>query len=64
MVDKCRVLFYWIWMKFNGGMSGGQMKVCDVFVYFQVLEWFEFKVYFLFLMFWVDYFGNVWCFFC
>ncbi|MEQ8705791.1 MAG: glycosyltransferase [Phaeodactylibacter sp.] len=55
-----RVLFHRSWAKYNGGTSGGQLKVRDAFEHFGSAEGFEPRVYFGPETVWYDNPGNVW----
>ncbi len=55
-----RVLFHRSWTKYNGGTSGGQLKVRDAFEHFASSPLFESKVYFGPETVWYDNPGNVW----
>jgi hypothetical protein len=57
---KRRVLFHRSWTIFNGGTSGGQIKVRDAFEHFKQSNIFEPKVYFGKNTQWFDNPGNVW----
>lgn len=57
---KRRVLFHRSWTIFNGGTSGGQIKVRDAFEHFRDSDLFEPKVYFGKETEWFDNPGNVW----
>ena len=57
---KRRVLFHRSWAKFNGGTSGGQLKVRDAFEHFKHSPVFEPRVYFGKETVWFDNPGNVW----
>lgn len=57
---KRRVLFHRSWAKFNGGTSGGQLKVRDAFEHFRLSPIFEPRVYFGEETVWFDNPGNVW----
>ncbi|MCB0568810.1 MAG: glycosyltransferase [Phaeodactylibacter sp.] len=57
---KRRVLFHRSWTKFNGGTSGGQLKVRDAFEHFRLSPVFEPRVYFGEETVWYDNPGNVW----
>ncbi|MCI4650964.1 hypothetical protein [Phaeodactylibacter sp.] len=55
-----RVLFHRSWTKYNGGTSGGQLKVRDAFEHFASSDQFEPQVYFGPETVWYDNPGNVW----
>lgn len=57
---KRRILFHRSWTIFNGGTSGGQIKVRDAFEHFKSSTEFEPKVYFGEETEWFDNPGNVW----
>lgn len=57
---KRRVLFYRSWTKFNGGTSGGQLKMRDAFEHFRHSDRFEPFVYFGEETVWHDQPGNHW----
>lgn len=57
---KRRVLFHRSWTKFNGGTSGGQLKVRDAFEHFRESAIFEPRVYFGPETVWFDNPGNLW----
>jgi hypothetical protein len=57
---KRRVLFHRSWTNFNGGTSGGQLKVRDAFEHFRHSELFEPRVYFGEETVWYDNPGNLW----
>lgn len=57
---KRRVLFHRSWTIFNGGTSGGQIKVRDAFEHVKHAEGFEPKVFFGKDTVWYDNPGNVW----
>lgn len=57
---KRRVLFHRSWTKYNGGTSGGQLKVRDAYEHFAASETFEPRVYFGPETIWYDNPGNVW----
>lgn len=58
--QKRRVLFHRSWTKFNGGTSGGQLKVRDAFEHFQHSDQFQPFVYFGEETIWFDNPGNLW----
>lgn len=60
MKTKKRVIFHRSWTKFNGGTSGGQLKVRDAFEHFRTSPHFEPKVYFGPETVWFDNPGNYW----
>ena len=60
MTTKRRVLFHRSWTKFNGGTSGGQLKVRDAFEHFKASDRFEPYVYFGEETVWFDNPGNYW----
>ena len=60
MNQKRRVLFHRSWTKFNGGTSGGQLKVRDAFEHFKASDLFEPFVYFGPETIWFDNPGNFW----
>lgn len=55
-----RVLFHRSWTKYNGGTSGGQLKVRDAFEHFGSSPLFEPRVYFGPETVWYDNPGNIW----
>lgn len=55
-----RVLFHRSWTKYNGGTSGGQLKVRDAFEHFASADQFDPQVYFGPETVWYDNPGNVW----
>lgn len=57
---KRRVLFHRSWTIYNGGTSGGQIKVRDAFEHFKDSDIFEPKVFFGDQTEWFDNPGNVW----
>ncbi len=60
MNHKRRVLFHRSWTKFNGGTSGGQLKVRDAFEHIKSSDKFEPYVYFNPETIWFDNPGNFW----
>jgi len=60
MSQKRRVLFHRSWTRFNGGTSGGQLKVRDAFEHFRTSDRFEPYVYFGEETEWFDNPGNYW----
>lgn len=58
--DKRRVLFHRSWTKFNGGTSGGQLKVRDAFEHIKHSDSFYPEVYFGPETVWFDNPGNYW----
>lgn len=58
--EKRRVLFHRSWTKFNGGTSGGQLKVRDAFEHIKQSENFYPEVYFGPETVWFDNPGNFW----
>jgi hypothetical protein len=58
--EKRRVLFHRSWTKFNGGTSGGQLKVRDAYEHILDSHLFEPKVYFGKETIWYENPGNVW----
>jgi glycosyltransferase involved in cell wall biosynthesis len=60
MTTKRRVLFHRSWTKYNGGTSGGQLKVRDAFEHFRHSPYFEPKVFFGPETVWYDNPGNLW----
>lgn len=60
MNQKRRVLFHRSWTKFNGGTSGGQLKVRDAFEHIKSSDKFEPFVYFNPETVWYDNPGNFW----
>ena len=60
MNQKRSVLFHRSWAKYNGGTSGGQLKVRDAFEHFRHSTTFEPKIYFGPETVWFDNPGNVW----
>jgi hypothetical protein len=57
---KRRVLFHRSWTKYNGGTSGGQLKVRDAFEHLKYSELFYPAVYFGEETIWYDNPGNYW----
>ena len=55
-----RVLFHRSWTKYNGGTSGGQLKVRDAFEHFASSDRYKPHVYFGTETVWFDNPGNVW----
>lgn len=59
-ISKRRVLFHRSWSKFNGGTSGGQLKVRDAFEHVMQSPDFEPHIYFGPETVWFDNPGNLW----
>jgi glycosyltransferase involved in cell wall biosynthesis len=60
MNHKRRVLFHRSWINFDGGTSGGQLKVRDAFEHFKSSDRFAPYVYFNEETIWYDNPGNFW----
>lgn len=58
--NKRRVLFHRSWTQYNGGTSGGQLKVRDAFEHIAHSPDFEARVYFGADTIWYDNPGNLW----
>src|SRR5690606_11082232 len=58
--NKRRVLFHRSWTQYNGGTSGGQLKVRDAYEHIAHSPDFEPRVYFGEDTIWYDNPGNLW----